>query len=117
VIWKKNEAKMEATYGQFFAVTTCVNIAAVFVATLVSNLSLVIGLVGAVAANSVAFILPCAFYLSARRNPVAKDVQAVPLSSPTTVPYVILICFSFFSMFSGIYFLVSAALNPPAKHA
>merc|ERR1719356_1891636 len=49
LLFGKNEAKMEATFPQFLGVTTAVNIAAVAVATLVSDLSLVIGLVGAIA--------------------------------------------------------------------
>jgi len=107
LLFKKNEAKMEATYAQFFGVTTCVNIAAVFVATLVANLSLVIGLVGAVAANSVAFILPCAFYLKARTAPVGKGFTPVKFASLSTIPYLCLIAFSFFCMISGIFFLLT----------
>merc|ERR1719356_855876 len=49
LLFGKNEAKQEATFMQFIAVTTAVNIAAVAVATAVSDLSLVIGLVGAIA--------------------------------------------------------------------
>merc|ERR1712032_34367 len=107
LLFKCNEAKQEATWTQFLAVTTCVNIAAVFVATLVSDLSLVIGLVGAIAANSVAFILPCTFFVKARSAPKVKDFTAVPVKSLSNVPYLILIIFAFFSMISGIAFLLN----------
>merc|ERR550532_562656 len=53
LLFNKNEASEDkASYTQFFGVTTAVNLAALTVSLMVSDLSLVIGLVGAVAANS-----------------------------------------------------------------
>lgn len=107
LLFRKNEAKQEATWGQFLAVTTGVNIAAVFVATLVADLSLVIGLVGAVAANHVAFVLPCACYLALRSRPIPKDEVAVPFKSASSIPYCGLIVFAYCSMVLGVYFLLA----------
>jgi len=107
ILFGKNEAKMEATYTQFLGVTTCVNIAAVSVALVVSDLSLVIGLVGAIAANSVAFILPSLFYMKVRSQPKNPEYTAVPIFSVQNIGFYLLILASFGSMFLGVYMLVA----------
>lgn len=105
LFFDKNEVKMEATYPQFLAVTIGVNLAAVGIASLVSDLALVVGLIGCVAANLVAFIIPSLLYIKVMSKPALKDVTPVPIASARNIPYFIIIVLAMFSMVAGLYVL------------
>eukprot|EP00747_Dinoflagellata_sp_TGD_P168814 gnl/TRDRNA2_/TRDRNA2_196098_c0_seq1.p1 gnl/TRDRNA2_/TRDRNA2_196098_c0~~gnl/TRDRNA2_/TRDRNA2_196098_c0_seq1.p1 ORF type:complete len:502 (+),score=87.33 gnl/TRDRNA2_/TRDRNA2_196098_c0_seq1:74-1507(+) len=108
VLFGKNEAKQEASWTQFTAITTCVNIAAFIVAALVTDLATVLGLVGAVATNSVAWILPAMIFVKVRANPKMEGMEARPVMSLANIPYFLLAGFGFFGMISGLYSIILA---------
>jgi len=112
LFFRKNEAKMEATQAQFIGVTTVVNFAAVGTGMMVSDLSVVIGLIGAVGVNLVAFILPFSIYMKVRANP-KTDAKPVPVMSPGNVPYFLVVAGALFLMVSGVTTIAMNMMHPP----
>jgi len=92
----KNEARLEASPAQFYGVTLALNLAALVVALLISDLSLVLSLNGAVCTNIVAFVLPIAFYLRIR-----SSHEGAPLLSGDHAPYMLIIAFGSVSLVLG----------------
>lgn len=117
LLFKKNEAKMEATQGQFLAVTTCINVAAVCVGMAVSDISTVVGLMGAIGVNIIAFILPLSIYMKVRANPRIKDMTPVPVMSASNVPYFLVILGALFLMVTGIGSIAMNLMDPPVAPA
>ena len=104
LLFEKNEARLEATPTEFYAVTLGLNVLALLVALSVSDLSLVNGLNGAVCTNLVAFVLPVAFYLKIRSTPSGGSV---PVLSLANAPYLALALFGVFSLVSSSASIVS----------
>ena len=98
LIFGKNEARMESTTFEFYAVTLCLNIAALGIAFAVSDLSLVNGLNGAVCTNLIAFILPVLFFVKTRSTP---EGGSIPYCSLANVPYYCIAAFGLFSLVSS----------------
>ena len=98
LIFSKNEARMEASTGEFYGVTLALNVAALGVALTVSDLSLVNGLNGAVCTNLVAFVLPVAFFIKIRSTP---EGGATPVLSLANLPYFGIVAFGVFSLVSS----------------
>merc|ERR1711957_703156 len=69
LLFGKNEAKMESSARQFYGVTLGINLAALGFSICVSDLALILGLNGAIVTNTVAFLLPIAFYLRVKAKP------------------------------------------------
>lgn len=82
LIFGKNEALQESTLTQFYGTTMVLNVLALLAALLVSDLSLVLGINGAVCTNFVAFMLPSAFWLKVQSKPADPSLDAVAMFSP-----------------------------------
>eukprot|EP00933_Yihiella_yeosuensis_P031980 TRINITY_DN25565_c1_g1_i1.p1 TRINITY_DN25565_c1_g1~~TRINITY_DN25565_c1_g1_i1.p1 ORF type:complete len:150 (-),score=18.12 TRINITY_DN25565_c1_g1_i1:25-474(-) len=80
LLFKKNEAKQEASYSQFLIVTVVVNFACLIVGLAVSDLSVVLGISGAVATPMISFVFPALFTIFIRAKNVNED-EVVPLIS------------------------------------
>lgn len=93
----RNEARLEASAAQFYGVTLALNLAAVAVALLISDLSLVLSLNGAVCTNLVAFVLPVALYLKVR----ARAEPAVPPLAWAHAPQGLILAFGILSLVLG----------------
>lgn len=96
LIFSANEAKLESTPCQFYGVTLAINVACLFFAMTVSDLSLVLGLNGAVITTTVAFLLPTAFYVKVR-----EKFESVPMFSCKNLPYHAIFVFGIVSLFIG----------------
>jgi len=105
-IYNKNEAKMEASTREFNMMTLYINLCALFVAYFVSDVSVVMNFNGAVAANLVAWILPSAIYMRVLSMQDKSSEFYRPLTSPKNLPYWGLVLFGFWSMITGILFVV-----------
>jgi amino acid permease len=90
ILFGKNEALQESTLSQFYGTTLVLNVLALLFALAVSDLSLVLGIDGAICTNFVAFLMPVAFWLKIQARPKDEQFQAVPIISPRNVPFVII---------------------------
>merc|ERR1719191_953112 len=82
LIFGKNEALQESTLTQFYGTTMVLNVLALLVALAVSDLSLVLGINGAVCTNFVAFMLPTAFFIKVQSKPADPNLDAISMFSP-----------------------------------
>ena len=98
LLFGKNEARMESSVFEFYAVTLALNIAALGLAFAVSDLSLVNGLNGAVCTNLIAFILPVMFFVKTRKT---EEGGGIPYCSCANVPYYFIAAFGLFSLVSS----------------
>jgi amino acid permease len=77
LLFGKNEALQESTPAQFYGTTLVLNVLALLMALVVSDLSMVLGFDGAVCTNFVAFMLPSAIFLKVQSAPVDPQNQPV----------------------------------------
>merc|ERR1719326_1826570 len=82
LFFHKNEARQESTMAQFYGTTMVLNVLALLTALVVSDLSLVLGINGAVCTNFVAFMLPAAFWLKVQSKPADPNLDAIAMFSP-----------------------------------
>jgi amino acid permease len=82
LIFGKNEAQQESTSTQFYGITMVLNVLALLTSLMVSDLSLVLGINGAVCTNFVAFMLPAAFWLKVQSKPADPSLDAIAMFSP-----------------------------------
>jgi sodium-coupled neutral amino acid transporter 11 len=97
LVFGKNEALQESTKAEFYGVTMVLNVLALGMALAVSDLSLVLGLDGAICTNFVAFLLPVAFWLKIQAHPVANE-EAVPVFSCRNVVMFAIFTIGFMSL-------------------
>jgi len=83
LIFGKNEAHQESTSTQFYGITIVLNVLALLTSLMVSDLSLVLGINGAVCTNFVAFMLPTAFWLKVQSKPADPNLDAIAMFSPS----------------------------------
>lgn len=95
LVFQKNEAIQEASWAEFYFTTLVLNVAALGVALCVTDLSLVLGLCGAVCGPFISFLFPCACYMKANAMVVEG---APPVFSLRNTPY-------FLVMFLGVCIL------------
>lgn len=103
LLFQKNEAKQQATYFQFALVTMMLNFFCQGVAYCITDISLIVGIVGAVSSNMIGFILPPLFYIVVRRNPRDCKTAPVPVISGANIPYMALSCFGTLSLCLCLY--------------
>lgn len=98
LIFHKNEAKQEASAAQFYGFTFVLNILVLCLAMGVNDLSLILGVNGAVCCSFVALILPAVFYMRIRANPLMTGATPVPVLSGENVPYMLILLLGLVSL-------------------
>jgi len=99
LLFNKNESNKEASYFQFVATNIGVSVLALVSGLLVSNLSAVLGICGAVATPLIAFILPALFTIRVRAKSDDAEVETPILSLKQWDMYLVLAI--------GIFFWIS----------
>jgi len=89
MIFGMKEEKMEASAAQFYGTTVVLNIAALIFTLLVSDLSIILRINGAIFTNILAFIMPPILYMMARAKP-AQDQTPLKYASPQNLPYIVI---------------------------
>jgi len=97
-LFGKNEALQESSWAQFYGTTMALNLAALAVSLVVSDVSLVTGLNGAVFINFVAFIMPPLFSMRLRAKLPDRTGETVPLLSWSNVPLVAILLYGVASL-------------------
>eukprot|EP00811_Abedinium_folium_P032945 NODE_5948_length_1718_cov_7.576367.p1 GENE.NODE_5948_length_1718_cov_7.576367~~NODE_5948_length_1718_cov_7.576367.p1 ORF type:complete len:420 (+),score=107.87 NODE_5948_length_1718_cov_7.576367:195-1454(+) len=104
----KNEALGEASAAQFYAMTLCLNLAALGVALAISDLGLILQLNGAICTNFCAFIMPSAYYMKVRANPQIEGMEPRAFFSPRNAPWLLLLIFGLVSFVVFTYQVIVA---------
>mmetsp|Transcript_39189 Transcript_39189/g.33057 ORF Transcript_39189/g.33057 Transcript_39189/m.33057 type:complete len:92 (-) Transcript_39189:19-294(-) len=68
LIWQVDESQYQTKSFHFYLISVVINIAAVLLSLCMEDLSQVFRFNGSVAANLVAFIIPCAFYIKMKSD-------------------------------------------------
>lgn len=114
LLFGKNEAAKEAEYWQFALITFLLSVFCQGIAYLVTNVALIVGVVGAISSNLISFILPALFYLMLCAKP--RDwAKPKPIFSLEQLPYVVLLMFGICAMGTSLYSVVTTSAAAAAS--
>lgn len=89
MIFGMKEERMEASAAQFYGTTVVLNMGALVFTLLVSDLSIILRINGAIFTNILAFIMPPMLFMMARARP-AQDQTPVKYASLQNLPYMVI---------------------------
>lgn len=101
MLFGKNESKQEASLVEYYGITAILNVCALAFALTVSDLSIILGLCGAISGPFTAMLMPAGFYLVARSR-----TEEVSVFSPRNLTYHGLIIMGLFILVSCTYTVI-----------
>jgi sodium-coupled neutral amino acid transporter 11 len=114
-LYGKNEALQEATPKEYYGVVCTLSVAALCVATVVSDLSLINGLNGAVFTNINAFIFPALLAIKINANPADPELHnPVSILSPSNIGFYAIFLFGSFMLVLGTGQVVNTMMSGSA---
>merc|ERR1719198_927218 len=110
VLFGKNEAMMEATWGQFYGVTLGLNLAALAASLCIPNLALIFAVNSAFVAPALSWLVPCAVMLAIRARPETENSR--PVFSSANLPVILTFGFGLLIVPLGLNNLYNQIVHP-----